>query len=1133
MRKTTILMLAAVIILGLLAGSVLYAREAPEEEKKMKEDRLAKVSSEPRWQILNINNLWHWAENNGESAHSRGGDSGTYFPRGQVWCIYKDGIKWSSRCYVDEALTTPAPYGQLIRIGGCDYGSGTREGWVTGSGATAQRVDPGEADARMFKIRRDYYTAFVDAEGEWTSEMVRDAAEYFEKSTTAVTEAEIQEVYDLYAQDWVEWPVDLGAPFIDRDGDGVYTAPPPFSATFTAEDLIDGGYDEPGVAGSDPNSPADMVMWNVFNDLDRNQTLALEGSEPIGIEAQRTMFAYKRTDALGSIYFNSMLMINKGGVDIDEAGTKGSLYCPTMYVGQWSDPDLGSFADDLLGCDTTLSMGYVYNGNSVDREYARFGQVVPAAGYDFMAGPLYEAPGEVAVFNLKYRNGYANLGMTSFSWFSAGSAISDPPSNYTGGLQWDQMLRGYAPITGPDQYYPFPPGYRPSPFPLSGDPVLGTGLIDGLGETYSFAPGDRRLNMASGPFEFFPGDTQQVVIAFVAGQGADRFSSISVMKFNDQFAQKTYDNLFEVPKPPGAPAIAVTEANEEVIITWGQDLTSVDAIENTVAQPGNYVFEGYNVYQFPRSTSTLSEAVRIATYDKATAPPLVFDDQFDQNTGQILYMPVQFGSNSGLQRNFTLDRDYVRDIDRVYNGEEYYLAVTAYSVAEDEGAIPKTLESTPQIITVQPQRSPMGTRYGADAADVVSTDYITHVSGTGDAVIEPTVVAPAKIVDATYTMAWNSDTLWTVVLEQDVYYFTYDLLKNGTTIASDLSNYSLDDDYTILDGILWKVGGLTFAAPDDFTDYDVEGTGTYDIDSYMANGWANTARATDAYGEGTTDASLLQNDIELRFTGEYGTQTGTVIPIEEGTGSIATVYSAPSMADHPLNPNPGSTDRFTVRIPFEAWDVDRGIQINVLMRDRLQEADSDPFYAFNPAGRMYVFFNALPYQETVLTSDTDENLTWNMVFWETDWETGDVVTFQYANKMQGDDEYQVDTGTYVPTEDNETAKLDVERIQVYPNPYYAFNPSELSRLARFVTFNNLPQLATIRIFNLAGQLVRIIEKDNPTSFQRWDLLNHDGLPVASGMYIAHIEVTLPTDGSTQERILKFAIVQEQEVLDVY
>ncbi len=49
----------------------------------------------------------------------------------------------------------------------------------------------------------------------------------------------------------------------------------------------------------------------------------------------------------------------------------------------------------------------------------------------------------------------------------------------------------------------------------------------------------------------------------------------------------------------------------------------------------------------------------------------------------------------------------------------------------------------------------------------------------------------------------------------------------------------------------------------------------------------------------------------------------------------------------------------------------------------------------------------------------------------------------------------------------------------------------------------------------------------------WDLLNHDALPVASGMYIAHIEMVLPADGSKVNKVLKLAIIQEQEVLDVY
>jgi hypothetical protein len=78
-----------------------------------------------------------------------------------------------------------------------------------------------------------------------------------------------------------------------------------------------------------------------------------------------------------------------------------------------------------------------------------------------------------------------------------------------------------------------------------------------------------------------------------------------------------------------------------------------------------------------------------------------------------------------------------------------------------------------------------------------------------------------------------------------------------------------------------------------------------------------------------------------------------------------------------------------------------------------------------------------------------------------------------------------------------------------------------------VTFSHLPDQATVRIFNLAGVLVQTIQKDEPGQFLRWNLSNEDGLPVASGLYIAYIE--LPELGET--KILKLAIVQEQQILD--
>jgi hypothetical protein len=113
--------------------------------------------------------------------------------------------------------------------------------------------------------------------------------------------------------------------------------------------------------------------------------------------------------------------------------------------------------------------------------------------------------------------------------------------------------------------------------------------------------------------------------------------------------------------------------------------------------------------------------------------------------------------------------------------------------------------------------------------------------------------------------------------------------------------------------------------------------------------------------------------------------------------------------------------------------------------------------------------------------------------------------------------------------DQELARADVERINVFPNPYYAFNPSEPNRFNRFVTFSHLPQNATLRIFNLAGVQIRRLEKNSDAQFLRWDLQNEDNLPVASGVYIVHID--MPDLG--KEKVLKVYIIQGEEILQFF
>jgi len=118
-------------------------------------------------------------------------------------------------------------------------------------------------------------------------------------------------------------------------------------------------------------------------------------------------------------------------------------------------------------------------------------------------------------------------------------------------------------------------------------------------------------------------------------------------------------------------------------------------------------------------------------------------------------------------------------------------------------------------------------------------------------------------------------------------------------------------------------------------------------------------------------------------------------------------------------------------------------------------------------------------------------------------------------------------------------KAGFEKVNVFPNPLFAFNPAGSYynpdgtgniRPADepYITFSNLPENVTVKIFSLSGTLLRTLATDDksrgPSSpFLEWDLKNESGLRVASGMYLAI--VSAPGIG---EKLLKFAIIMPQK-----
>lgn len=95
----------------------------------------------------------------------------------------------------------------------------------------------------------------------------------------------------------------------------------------------------------------------------------------------------------------------------------------------------------------------------------------------------------------------------------------------------------------------------------------------------------------------------------------------------------------------------------------------------------------------------------------------------------------------------------------------------------------------------------------------------------------------------------------------------------------------------------------------------------------------------------------------------------------------------------------------------------------------------------------------------------------------------------------------------------EAQTVDLDKIRVVPNPYYVRAIWDENQYNQWIEFRHLPSECTIRIFTVAGTLVRTIHKEpgaTGTSEEyggtaQWDLRNTHGVKVASGLYIYQVE----------------------------
>ena len=461
------------------------------------------INTNDRYRPFLINQVFNYFGNNGDGSYNTYSADGEGFeyPKGVAGhtIMFEDGVVWGG---YHKGRVTP-------KVGGSVYRHGLQAGKILTPGTlTSDPVadNPSLPGYRVYRVRPDInpHTTFPEVE-----QLINTTETAYISRYETISS---QNIYDQYIQDWNEWPAGDGAPYTDVDTNGVY----------------DPTVDIPGQPGSD------QTLWYVANDCDASRTVFLAGSPVIGLEMQRTIWGYNRTGALGSTIFESTKLINKSGAPVD-----------TMFLIQWSDPDLGDGTDDFVGCDTTTpsgangprNLGFVYNGRPSDLHY---GTAVPAGGFSLLQGPIVHTgnPADTAVFELRFRPGYKNLNMTTFVFFINGNATyTDPIQGAGGDAQWYRLMKGTSAPSGA----PFidPNSGQPTKFTLAGDPVLGSGWVDG-----SVAPpGDRRMCVVTGPFTMAAGDTQEIVVANLAGLGANRFSSITILRSNMDQVQGAFRGM--------------------------------------------------------------------------------------------------------------------------------------------------------------------------------------------------------------------------------------------------------------------------------------------------------------------------------------------------------------------------------------------------------------------------------------------------------------------------------------------------------------------------------------------------------------------------------------------------------------
>ncbi len=357
----------------------------------------------------------------------------------------------------------------------------------------------------------------------------------------------VKEADSDFGQSWQDWinAVSLGADFYDGNNDGLYNP-----TDLNGNSIWDSSEDKPALIG-------DEMTWCVYNDEVPAGQRRFTTVTPKGIEIQQTVAAYATPQTpLATTIFIRYRLSNTGTV-VNKLDS--------VIFAMYADPDLGDANDDLIGCDTLVSSGFVYNSGT-DTEY---GSNPPSFYTEYLQGPVTYIPGETFIdnnsnnifelgidtpldtaynrkgnlFNTQSYPGAKNLGISSNTMLINGDPTLGDPSNFqeavnylsghtrTGGIL-NPCVFTFGTVNGGVNCSAVNPYLW-----FSGDPVSNIGWIETLA-------GDIRNIVSTGKFSLEVNKPIDIWVGYVVGQGSNAINSISVARNYAQNVQTYFNTNF-------------------------------------------------------------------------------------------------------------------------------------------------------------------------------------------------------------------------------------------------------------------------------------------------------------------------------------------------------------------------------------------------------------------------------------------------------------------------------------------------------------------------------------------------------------------------------------------------------------